>query len=75
MKDFENLDENERFFWVTEATNALSGLKTCTREWSAWQVGTMSENDFVDADWDNDVILSTAISMYNAHCKFIGRVV
>jgi hypothetical protein len=29
--------------------SATSGLFHCTRVWDAWQVGTMTQDDFVDA--------------------------
>lgn len=36
--------------------DALSGLYTCDRVWSAWQYGTMREDDFAPAEDDEDVI-------------------
>lgn len=33
-----------------------SGLKVCTRVDEAWQVGTMTEADFLNADDDMDTI-------------------
>lgn len=35
---------------------ALDGVYTCGRVWSAWSVGTMSEDDFAPAGEDDDVV-------------------
>jgi len=33
----------------------LSGLLWCSRDWSAWGYGTMSEDDFIVATQDEDI--------------------
>lgn len=35
---------------------ALDGLYTCGRVWNAWNVGTMSQDDFAPAAEDDDVV-------------------
>jgi hypothetical protein len=52
----------------------LSGTYHCTRVWSAWQVGTMSENDFEDVGESDtpseiaDAILALAKGEMCRHC-------
>jgi hypothetical protein len=46
--------------------DALAGLYYCGRVWSAWGVGTMSEDDFSPADEDNDIIENVADAALNA---------
>lgn len=45
---------------------ALTGLYYCRRVWSAWSVGTMSEDDFSPADEDDDIIENVTDAAINA---------
>ncbi|MCP4055015.1 MAG: hypothetical protein GY739_18630 [Mesoflavibacter sp.] len=39
----------------------------CMRVWSAWGVGTMTENDFVDAADDDDFVNDIAKAIWEGH--------
>jgi hypothetical protein len=39
----------------------------CMRVWSAWGVGTMTENDFVDAAEDDDFVNDIAKAIWEGH--------
>jgi len=69
LTEFEKLSQNEKNFWITQASELLTGLLVCTRVWEAWSVGTMSEDDFISADEDDDTIESMAVNLYNIHNK------
>jgi hypothetical protein len=55
-----------RGFGPSAVADALAGLYYCGRVWSAWGVGTMSEDDFSPADEDNDIIENVADAALNA---------
>lgn len=61
---FHEIDDEEREKWFDLARIMLEDLLCCTREWSAWSVGTMGEDDFVDAAEDDDIVFAAAISLY-----------
>jgi hypothetical protein len=69
LTEFEGLSSNEKDFWISQASELLTGLLVCTRVWEAWGVGTMSEDDFISADQDYDTIESMAVNLYNIHNK------
>lgn len=46
--------------------DALAGLYYCGRVWSAWSVGTMSEDDFSPAEEDDDIIENVVDAAINA---------
>ena len=45
---------------------ALSGTYYCNRVWSAWSVGTMSEDDFSPADEDDDILDGVVDAVFEA---------
>ena len=48
------------------AWNIVNGLYYCDRVWSAWQVGTMTEDDFSPAE-DVDEVVSEATALIAKH--------
>ena len=75
-KDFRPVDIEEEFDALPEETkqkfydlvsDTLDGFLLCNRVWSAWYVGTMSEDDFSPAGDDPDVIYRHAVAAYKLH--------
>lgn len=52
----EKVDPKE--YLKSQVTEALRGTLVCTRSWSAWSLGTMSEEDFSLACEDDDLVNS-----------------
>lgn len=50
---------------VDAASNALSDLHYCDRDWRAWNYGTMTKSDFHPAN-EGDIPSEVAAEMYNA---------
>ena len=61
---FAELSEEQQQPFIDMAIKVLSGLYCCTRVWEAWQVGTMTQDDFVEADYDDDLINERAEMIY-----------
>lgn len=66
MKAFEQLTSAEQQPWIDMAIAALDGTLVCSRVWSAWGYGTMSDADFTDSVDDDDLVLERAAGIYNA---------
>lgn len=62
--DREPADVRERYY--ERARHALRDLLYCNRAWSAWGVGTMTQDDFVSADEDEDCVEDMALDLYCA---------
>ena len=60
---FEQLTEAQKQKFLDHVANTLDGFLWCDRVWSAWGVGTMSQDDFSPAGTD-EVIYEHAVSMY-----------
>lgn len=60
---FEQLTEAQKQKFLDHVSNTLDGFLWCDRVWSAWGVGTMSQDDFSPAGTD-EVIYEHAVSMY-----------
>lgn len=65
VKEFKELTSDEQQPYLDLASNVLSGLHCCTRVWEAWYVGTMTKDDFVEADFDEDLIYDRACIIYD----------
>lgn len=67
MENFSELSDDEKEFYYGRASEFLHGreLLYCTRVWSAWSVGTMTENDFYSADDDESLIVELAEHIFN----------
>ena len=61
---FVELSEEQQQPFIDMAIKVLNGLHCCTRVWEAWQVGTMTQDDFVEADYDDDLINERAEMIY-----------
>lgn len=61
---FTELSEEQQQPFIDMAIKVLSGLHCCTRVWEAWQVGTMTQDDFVEAAYDDDLINERAEMIY-----------
>ena len=61
---FELISEEKKQKFFDHVANTLDGFLWCDRVWSAWSVGTMTQEDFGPAGDDPDVIYEHAVSMY-----------
>lgn len=43
-------------------------IYVCTRVWSAWSYGTMTEEDFTDVCYDTDLVNDIVSSVMNTYC-------
>jgi len=65
--NFNDLSEKEKqkyFDWANELIT--DDVLFCTRVWSAWNVGTMSEDDFFPAYEDDDFIYRIAEALFES---------
>ncbi len=64
MPDFDDLPESEQTVYLDKAVELLGNLWYCDRVWEAWDVGTMTQNDFVVAAEDDDLVHDAAEALY-----------
>lgn len=64
-QSFDELTEEQQKPYYKKAGELLSGLYWCTRVWDAWDVGTMREDDFIQADEDDEILHQTAQALYD----------
>lgn len=72
MKTWEELSEDDRKPYFDKAVEVLQDHLTCTRVWSAWSYGTISQDDFRFAAEDTDIVSDTAktlFDMFSSDCK------
>ena len=62
-KSFDELSESEQKPYLDLARSILRELLWCKRG-TAWRVGGLLEDDFVEADADSDIVLETAKEIY-----------
>lgn len=62
--DFNKLQDSEKEFYRSISIELLGDLLYCTKDWSAWKYGTMSENDFINCNEDDDIINTAAEIIY-----------
>lgn len=65
VKEFKDLTSEEQQPYLDLAANVLNGLHCCTRVWEAWHIGTMTQDDFVEADFDDELIYDRASIIYD----------
>jgi hypothetical protein len=58
-------DDVRQRVWDAVA-GALDGVYYCNRVWSAWSVGTMSEDDFTPAGEDDDILDNVVNAVFEA---------
>ncbi len=63
-EEFDALPEETKQKFYDLVSNTLEGFLWCNRVWEAWYAGTMSENDFIPAGDDPDVIYGYAVAAY-----------
>lgn len=73
MIPWTELTEEEQAKWIDKAAYILRGLLACARVWDAWDVGTMTKDDFISADSDNDILNDAAKELYGIYCQ--GRMI
>jgi hypothetical protein len=61
---WKDLSDEERQPYIDLAIQILSNLWYCTRVWSAWSYNTMTQDDFIPANEDDDIINNTACIIY-----------
>ena len=62
----DNQSETIQEKFIKKAESFLTNdLYFCTRVWDAWNVGTMSEEDFKSAKEDEDFVFELAELLYN----------
>ena len=66
-EEFDALPEETKQKFYGLISDTLDGFLCCGRVWSAWGVGTMSEDDFSPAGDDPDVIHRHAVAAYKLH--------
>jgi len=69
-KTFDEISEELRMKFIDAATESIgSETYVCSRCWVAWQIGTMTENDFHPAGEDDDTIYNIACKFYELYLK------
>lgn len=70
-KEFNQLKDYEIEEW-TDLVRDILGEETlfCTRTWSAWGHGTMTEGDFIPSQEDDEYVMDKAEYLYN---KLLGK--
>lgn len=66
-EEFDALPEETKQKFYDLVSDTLDGFLWCNRAWSAWGVGTMSEDDFSPAGDDPDVIHRHAVAANKLH--------
>jgi len=61
---FEDQPEEVRDRFVEKAGELVDHLYWCTRTWTAWEVNTMSESDFIEASQDVGILDDVAGQMW-----------
>ena len=69
-KEWEDLTDEEKQPFFDAADSILRPLRYCNRVWYAWDIGTMSEQDFVPANEKQEILEETAWYLYN---NFVPR--
>lgn len=62
--DFCELSQDQAQPYIDKACELLSNLHYCTRVWGAWSLGTMCEDDFIDANTNQDSVYCLAELLY-----------
>lgn len=62
MIKFDEMTDEQRQPYLDHVANMTDGLLWCSRVWSAWHVGTMGPDDFMEMD--EDWIYEKAKEMY-----------
>ena len=65
MKTWEELTEEDRKPYFDKAIEVLQDHLTCTRVWSAWGYGTMTQDDFGLAAEDANIVSDTAKMLFD----------
>lgn len=63
-EEYDDLSEERQEYFHDRAAELLSGLLWCQRTWEAWDVGNMTQEDFIAADEDELVVHDTAVRLY-----------
>ncbi len=66
MKDFKDISNEDQLFYFEKAKELLevNTLLYCTRDWSAWQYKTMTDDDFLRASEDDGLVYDVAVKIY-----------
>ncbi len=67
VSTWENASEGEQAPFIERAVELAQDTLFCTRVWSAWGYGTMTENDFVDATDEDDFINGIAKAIWEGY--------
>lgn len=62
---FDDLPAETRWFFLELSKKNLNGLLSCTRDWDAWTYKTMTSDDFINADEDEEVVYNGAVLIYD----------
>ena len=65
MKTFEELTPEEQTPLLDHVAESLGDLYHCTRVWGAWGYGTMTQDDFIEVSYDDELVSIIAEDMYN----------
>lgn len=67
MSKFKDLPENIQQKYIDKAAEFITpDMFFCTRTWEAWEVGTMTKDDFAPMEEDDDFIHDLAELLFNA---------
>lgn len=72
-RPWNELGDRVRAPYLQAAHQALEGLLYCKRVWEAWGVGTMGEEDFVDASAEEDIVASVGQIIYETAMRVTSR--
>ncbi len=62
---FSELPETKKEEFYDLSTTILDDLLYCNRVWTAWGYGTMSASDFILAAENDDILNTTAETIFN----------
>jgi len=76
--EYDELPQDTKDMWVSQAKGLVEGLYYCGRPWDDWRYEAtseeaMSENDFLEAELDRPTVNKIAAALYKASRGGLGR--
>ena len=67
VSTWENASESDKLPFIEKAIELTQDTMFCTRVWSAWGYGTMTEDDFLDATGESEFIDAIAEAIWQGY--------
>ena len=75
MPEWESLSEDNKQKYYNKAMDILNGLYHCDRIWEAWQYGTMTQDDFILANEDDNIVEEIAKKLHDFIKQEINKII